>query len=86
MKFFDEPQKKALPILAIIVTYVAVQLFAITGPYFTMDDAQELSHVNSFDSWWRVLGADAFQLFRPVKNLIFSFFALFPEEIGRAHV
>lgn len=81
MKFFDEPQKKALPILAIIVTYVAVQLFAITGPYFTMDDAQELSHVNSFDSWWRVLGADAFQLFRPVKNLIFSFFALFPEDM-----
>ena len=81
MRLFKEPLKRALPIFAIIVTYVAIQSFSVMGPYFTMDDAQELSHVNSFESWRQVLGADAFQLFRPVKNLIFSFFALFPENM-----
>ena len=67
--------------LLVIAAYIVIQSFAVLGPYFLMDDAQELSHVRSLGSWWQVFGADSFQLFRPVKNLIFSLFALFPEDM-----
>ena len=73
--------QKILPVLVILAAYVSIQMFAISGPYFSMDDKQELSHVAGVDHWWHVFGADAFMLFRPVKNILFSFFCLFPERL-----
>ncbi len=73
--------RRAIFSALIIAVYIVIQLFAVSGPFFLMDDAQELSHVRSLESWWQVFGADSFQLFRPVKNLIFSLFALFPEDM-----
>ena len=65
----------------VVALYVAIQSFAILGPFFPLDDLQELAVVNGMEHWWQIFGSDAFQLFRPVKNLIFAFFALVPRSM-----
>ena len=64
-----------------MAAYIAIQSFAVSAPYFLMDDAQELVHVRGMGSWLQLFGADGFHLFRPVKNILFAFFSLFPEDM-----
>lgn len=61
---------------AILLTYAAIQSFAIFGPFFPLDDLQELAVVNGMEHWWQIFGSDAFKLFRPTKNVVFAVFAI----------
>jgi len=58
------------------VLYFICLSFCVRAPQFVMDDAQQFAYVNGLDSFWALFGCDSFNLFRPVKNLLFAAFAL----------
>ena len=74
--FTDERLEKLRKVLLLLVplVYVAVLSFSLSGEWFPADDRQELVFVRGAESFWRLLGADVFGLFRPVKNLLFLLF------------
>ncbi len=76
MTKFDSAKMEKPVVALVVVFYVAIQSFAVTAPFFSADDMNELFHVRTFvgDAWWRWFGPDAFELFRPVKNLMFLLF------------
>ncbi len=70
---------RRLALLGISVLFVAIHLFALHAPYFTLDDGLERLHVRGVDAWTDLLGRDFYQFIRPVKNLLFlGFLALEP--------
>lgn len=69
-------RKVRLGTILTLAAFVAVHSFCIRAPLFLMDDAQEFAFVNGLDSVWSLFGCDAFNLFRPVKNILFAAFSL----------
>ena len=73
----DESLGKTLKSLSFLVPacYVAIMSLSISPSLFRIDDLQEFGFVAESDSFLSLLGSDAFQLFRPVKNLFFLAFS-----------
>lgn len=73
----NSQSKKLLRILPFLVplVYTALMSFSVSPAIFPIDDQQEFRLVAESDSFLSLLGADAFQLFRPVKNLLFAVFS-----------
>lgn len=57
------------------VCYVAMMSLSISPTLFRIDDMQEFRFVAEAESIVSLLGTDTFQLFRPVKNLLFVAFS-----------
>lgn len=55
-------------LLVLIAAVFAVFSPALHSP-FAFDDEAAVTYAKGFDSWKDIFGADAFKLFRPVKNL-----------------
>ena len=71
----------------ILIAYLLVMSFSVSGDWFRIDDARELSFVRKASSFWPLLGRDGFGLFRPVKNLLWlAFFHLSGWSIRWCHV
>ena len=68
-----EKLRKVLRLLVPLV-YAAVLSFSISDEWFPTDDQQQLAFVRDAESFWTILGADGFGLFRPIKNLLFLTF------------
>lgn len=66
---------RILPFLVPLV-YAALMAFSVSPAIFPIDDQQEFSFVAETNSFLSLLGADTFQLFRPVKNLLFAVFSI----------
>ena len=61
--------------LLVPVCYAAMMSRSISPTLFRIDDMQEFRFVAESDSIVSLLGTDTFQLFRPVKNLLFVAFS-----------
>ena len=87
-RFINESLGNTLKSLAFLVPicYVAMMSLSISSTLFLVDDMQEFRFVAEADSIVSLLGTDTFQLFRPVKNLLFvSFSFLAPFGIRWCH-
>lgn len=75
--FIDELLGKTLKYLSFLVPvcYVAMMSLSISSTLFQIDDMQEFRFIAEADSIVSLLGTDKFQLFRPVKNLLFVAFS-----------
>lgn len=76
-KLFHERQEKIWQLSLIVVPflYLAVICNSITGHLFWADDPGEMEFVRDASSFSDLLGHDVFQLFRPVKNLLWYLFS-----------
>ena len=61
--------------LLVPVCYAAMMSLSLSSTLFRIDDMQEFRFVAEADSIVSLMGTDTFQLFRPVKNLIFFAFS-----------
>lgn len=74
--FTSERLEKLRKIFLLLVPliYATVLSFSLSAEWFPADDGQELVFVRGIPSIGALFKADAFGLFRPVKNLLFRLF------------
>jgi len=81
-----ETKIRQLSSIVILFVYLSIVCNSITEHLFWADDPDEMDFVRNISSLWDLFGHDVFQLFRPVKNLLwFLFSQLEPHGLAWCH-